>query len=92
MAGFVLSSVGVTSHLFEHYQTTCPREANENDAFIYPLDNHGSIVLPELGGAPQNADSHGLYVWFCAWHVRFRVLAKSRAPFESLQRLSEKPS
>jgi hypothetical protein len=48
LAGLVLSSIGLTSYLFDHYQRTCPKEADEQDGFIYPLNSHGSIVYLSL--------------------------------------------
>jgi hypothetical protein len=48
VAGILLSSIGLTSHLFDHYQRTCPKELDEQDGFIYPLNNHGSVVYLNL--------------------------------------------
>jgi hypothetical protein len=46
VAGILWSSLGLTFHLFDHYQRTCPKD--EQDGFIYPLNNHGSVVYLNL--------------------------------------------
>jgi len=48
VAGSVLSSIGLASSLFNSYHRTCPKEVDEQDGFIYPLNNHGSIVYLNL--------------------------------------------
>jgi len=48
VGGILWSSLGLTFHLFDHYQRTCPKEINEQDGFIYPLNNHGSVVYLNL--------------------------------------------
>ena len=47
-AGLLLSSGVLTSCLFDHYQRTCPHEVDEQDGFIYPQNDHGSIVYLNL--------------------------------------------
>ena len=47
-AGLFMSSMGLHFCLFYHYQRTCPHEMDEQDGFIYPQNNHGSIVYLNL--------------------------------------------
>jgi hypothetical protein len=43
-----LSSVGLASLLTDHYEKICPQEIDEQDGFIYPLNQHGSVVYLNL--------------------------------------------
>jgi hypothetical protein len=43
-----LSSVGLGSLLTDHYEKICSQEIDEQNGYIYPLNEHGSVVYLNL--------------------------------------------